>query len=203
MDKKTPTDLYNGIFPTRLREVMGTQNVTQAMLAAEIGVSRQSVAKYTSGQAQPNVEALQTIVKYLKVPSDYLIGISKSDSLDPDMSNARIYTGLSEKAIDAIKSLRDNDSSKLPAYIPPHIEILNTLFTEDFIKDLIESLQTYLLTNTDGECTYKVNGHTEQIEITGVFAEWQLDKRIPNLIDKIKCKLFEDTSCSYSEEGTP
>jgi len=194
--KLQKTDPYNETFPTRLREVMEAQNITQAMLAAEVGVTRQSVAKYTSGLAQPNIEALQKIVNYLQVSGDYLIGIFNADSLEPNMNNACKYTGLSKEAIEAIKTLDNGDSKK------PYLSIFNTFCEKSFIEELVKAFVEFTLFTNTGELTFSYTGD-KPISASfepKIMAEWLLDMELDRLTDKIKDTMLEKYSYIYAKE---
>jgi transcriptional regulator with XRE-family HTH domain len=194
---KTTTELYEGIFPTHLREVMEAKNITQSMLAAEIGVSRQSVAKYTAGLAQPNIEALQKIVTYLQVSGDYLIGVSNSPPLNPDMNNACKYTGLSEQAIKAIRALDTGDGRK------PHLEIFNMFCEDGFMEFIVNAFREFALFTSTGKLTFSYTGNKHKtVPIDPkIIAEWFLGMELDRLVETIKNTMLEKYSHIYNKEG--
>jgi DNA-binding XRE family transcriptional regulator len=61
-------------FSTRLRRLRKEHDITQAQLAAQVGVEPSAVGKYENGtQAYPRVEVLVKIAEYFQVSIDYLI----------------------------------------------------------------------------------------------------------------------------------
>ncbi len=73
-------------FSARLKHLRKDFDITQAALAAQIGVEPSAVGKYESGtQAYPRVEVLIKISDYFKVSIDYLI---KGVQNVPFMENA-------------------------------------------------------------------------------------------------------------------
>lgn len=56
-------------------------NLTQEQLAEQLDVSRQSVSKWESGQAMPEVDKLTVLSKVFSVTTDYLLKPSKVDEL--------------------------------------------------------------------------------------------------------------------------
>ena len=66
------------VFPTRLRGLMGEQDVTRSALAQTLGVTRQAVANYLDGTSSPSWENVALISRTLGVTSDYLLGLSNS-----------------------------------------------------------------------------------------------------------------------------
>lgn len=205
-NEKNAIKLYNAIFPSRLREVMATKDVTQAMLAAEIGVSRQSVAKYTAGLAQPNIEALQKIAKYLQVSGDYLIGVNKYPSLDHDINNARAFTGLSERTINTMKNLKNSDIcyySEYPGYKAPLSDVLRILFEEGFIEKMLIAFGRFLYhaAKHNNFEQWQYDSIDENEVNIKLLATWQINKEIASLVDGfLDTLLFELDAQSDAEE---
>lgn len=59
----------------RLKELReNTTDLTQAALARELGMSRQTYGNYEAGRRQMDPETLQKVAKYFNVSVDYLLG---------------------------------------------------------------------------------------------------------------------------------
>ena len=93
-----------GLFPSRLRQLLTSANVTQKQLAEVIGVKPQSISQYVDGAASPSYAALIKIADFFHVSTDYLVG--RTDVSTDDMSISAIGNtlGLSEKAVSFIAS---------------------------------------------------------------------------------------------------
>ncbi|MGI6513507.1 MAG: helix-turn-helix domain-containing protein [Syntrophomonadales bacterium] len=89
-------------FPRRLRRLMEETKTTQAALAKVVGMTRQGIALYTSGQTTPDIETFVKIADYFNVSYDYLLGYS--GSRDRENHDIVEETGLSEKAIEKLKT---------------------------------------------------------------------------------------------------
>lgn len=101
--KQTPTfETENRTFPTRLRYAMELRGKNQSQLAKEIGVQRQTVSLYTTGQSSPDADRIILISKALNVSPNFLLGFTASPDVQPSAADE---LGLSEKAIDGIKGL--------------------------------------------------------------------------------------------------
>ena len=101
--KQTPTfETENRTFPTRLRYAMELRGKNQTQLAKEIGVQRQTVSLYTTGQSSPDAERIILISKALDVSPNFLLGFTASPDVQPSAADE---LGLSEKAIECIKNL--------------------------------------------------------------------------------------------------
>lgn len=63
----------------RIRELRRTRGISQEELAAQIGVSRQAVSKWESGQSVPDLDRVIALSDYFDVTTDYLLkGIQPS-----------------------------------------------------------------------------------------------------------------------------
>ena len=103
-------DKENETFPKRLSRLMKDNKITQEMLASCLGVKRQTVSLYMSGQSKPDVDQLCKIARFFGVSSDYLICISDVQSTDAQMQQVCRFTGLSENALEKLKKWVENDS---------------------------------------------------------------------------------------------
>ncbi len=61
-------------FSERLRSLRTAKGLTQSELANELGISRNSVFFYESGQRTPDIWVLKKIVEYFGVTGDFMIG---------------------------------------------------------------------------------------------------------------------------------
>lgn len=86
-------------FPSRLSEIMKERKVSQETLAGALGVKRQTVSLYKTGQSSPNAEQLCKIAKFFNVSTDWLLGISEAKSLDGDIQQICTQTGISEDIV--------------------------------------------------------------------------------------------------------
>lgn len=57
----------------RIRELRRARGISQEELAAEIGVSRQAVSKWESGQSVPDLDRVIALSDYFEVTTDYLL----------------------------------------------------------------------------------------------------------------------------------
>lgn len=111
--RNQPTfETEKAVFATNLRECMDNKGVSQSALAQQIGVQRQTVSLYMSGQSSPNTEILTNIANALDVSADYLLGLSVVPLVDESLIAAHEYTGLSPKALENIHSWSDLSCSQ-------------------------------------------------------------------------------------------
>lgn len=66
------------MFGKRLREVRKRSKVTLNQLASVIGMSRQAVIKYESGERFPDEETLVKLADFFSISLDYLLGRNSS-----------------------------------------------------------------------------------------------------------------------------
>lgn len=67
-------------FSERLVTLIKQAGITQARFAADLGITPQAASYYTKGR-EPSFELLVKIAEYFHVSTDYLIGVSKSESV--------------------------------------------------------------------------------------------------------------------------
>lgn len=92
------------VFKERFTQLRG--NMTQAQFADFLGISRPTIGFYESGSRIPDAIGVRNIAEKCKVSADWLLGLSDVRSPDMDLQSACKYTGLSEKAIDVLRSSR-------------------------------------------------------------------------------------------------
>ena len=67
-------------FSDNLIELRKLNNLSQEDLAEKIGVSRQTLSKYETGESLPDIEKCRLIADAFKVSMDDLISYDKNDS---------------------------------------------------------------------------------------------------------------------------
>lgn len=95
MGKKT-------IFSERLKKLIKERGVTQASVADEIGILKQSMSYYITANRPPSIETLKKLCEYFDVSADYLIGTnSEIEFLSNKIDEL-------EKKLQAIKNMIDS-----------------------------------------------------------------------------------------------
>lgn len=104
MARKTVTDDFQ-IFSERLSALMKDRGTTQQDLADALGVKRQTISLYKSGQSMPDAKMLRDIAVYFGVSSDFLIGLSDIKAFGLHQRLACELTGLSDEAANRVIAL--------------------------------------------------------------------------------------------------
>lgn len=115
-------DLTKKKIGTNINAALANAKLKQKDLAKELKVTDNTVSYWCSGMRTPNTEQIIQIAKFLKVSTDYLLGLSNVATTDAELKAVCEYTGLTE---DAAKNLH-------------HSKILNSMFPD------AESETTYL-----------------------------------------------------------
>lgn len=84
-------------FGKRLKELRRKANLTQEQLATRLGISKSVVSYYELSERTPSPEILIKLVSIFHVSSDYLLGLSKQETID--------VTGLTERERLAIEEM--------------------------------------------------------------------------------------------------
>lgn len=108
-------DNIKKIIGMRINGALG--DVTQKELAEHLKVKPNVISYFCKGDRTPNTEQIIMIADYLNVSADYLLGRTKTPSIDEDIQQACKTTGLSE---DAVKML--NEEVKHLSESPKDIE---------------------------------------------------------------------------------
>lgn len=109
MSKRFAFETEKDIFASRLFSLMqGPPKTTQDELAAVVGVTRQSIAQYVSGQSKPNTVQIVKIAQYFGVTTDWLLGLT--DNKIPENQAIGEYLGLEDTAIQNLHSFAHSES---------------------------------------------------------------------------------------------
>lgn len=65
-------------FGQRLKQLIDDRNITQSQLAKELNITPSTLNGYVNDHREPDFQTLALFVRYFKVSSDYLLGISSS-----------------------------------------------------------------------------------------------------------------------------
>ena len=68
------------------------QGLSQEELAERLGISRQAVSKWESGQSMPDIDKIVLLSEFFGVTTDYLLKDLKDDSFEPECSNDDVFS---------------------------------------------------------------------------------------------------------------
>ena len=91
------------VFCERLTELLTKQgDMNISYFAKVLGLSRQTLSFYLSGERLPDARMLSMICQKCNVSADWLLGLSKESPLEPSAKIAADYIGLSVDATERI-----------------------------------------------------------------------------------------------------
>ncbi|MEZ3453131.1 MAG: helix-turn-helix domain-containing protein [Oscillospiraceae bacterium] len=91
----------------RINSLLAEKDKTQKALANELGVKPNVISYFCKGERTPNTEQIVKISRFFNVSADYLLGISGNFTTDDKLQFVCNYTGLNEKSIATIKSMKN------------------------------------------------------------------------------------------------
>jgi len=166
---------YYSSFATRLRELLGTPDVSQAKVAEYVGVTRQAISSYSLGTSVPDIEKFIMIADFFGVSTEYLLGRTEIKKADATKQAVYEYMNLSEEAIDAIRRLRHGhleqsfaDDYKLTSKMEPLGEIfsawIEAVDLSKLLSDLYRAATVSVRYNKSGEHPelYKLEAEDKQ-----------------------------------------
>lgn len=144
--------MKNDFFSKNLFFIRNKKKMTQAQIAAYIGVKRNSYNNYENGKSVPNLDLFKQIAK--------LFDISTEDLLYTDLSKGELIenqTQKKNKKKDELKDelmgeLTEENNEKHGTGIPPD-EMIKTLRNSLADKDKIISTQDALISNLNAQIT--------------------------------------------------
>lgn len=160
MARKKPADAgrdrYYDLFPTRLREIMSENRITQEGLAEKLGVTYRSVGTYCRGDVMPSGEMIVKIADALSVSTDYLLGVSDIRTISSGKNAAMEYLAISENTAESLHALAINENTSkllsifLSSNFAPVLEAMEQL-TDMFVraKTFIEEKDRSNITEKD------------------------------------------------------
>ncbi len=101
---------------------------TQQEVANRVGVSRQNVGKWLSGETTPDINTLGKIADAYGVSTDYLLGRTDIKAANADLKAVCEYTGLSENAVENLIEIKNSSLN------------INLLLENERLKDVIKHL---------------------------------------------------------------
>ncbi len=91
------------MFRKRLEVLFKERNTSITEFADLLGLTRQSLSYYMSGDRRPDLQTLKRICETLDVSADWLLGLSDIRSADKNLQTACQTLGLSEAAAENIR----------------------------------------------------------------------------------------------------
>lgn len=87
------------IFPKRLKECREVLNLSQAILAKNVGVHKSLIGKYERNEVRPNIDIVLNLAKELNTTVGYLIGESNDQEVVKDSSMLQRMLAIGELPI--------------------------------------------------------------------------------------------------------
>jgi len=152
---------YETPFATRLRGLIDEAGIPQSALAEHIGVTRQAISTYSLGTSVPDIDKFEGIANFFEVSTEYLLGRTDIKKADTSKQATAEYLGLSEGAIDAIRSLQLGQIEQAPLrdYKPelvnyPMTQVFNAWLESVDLSKLTSDMYKLLLAT----CEYNTSG---------------------------------------------
>ena len=141
--KRTDAEKYRfPIFRERFRELQG--NMSNTEFAEFLDISRQTVGFYCNGERIPDALGLKKIAEKCNVSADWLIGLSDIKSIDQDVKVACEYTGLTEEAVETLRSFTNINENLKNRTIKRIRWIINEIVPSNDFFHLLRTISCYI-----------------------------------------------------------
>ena len=179
-------------FAKAIRKLMKENSLTQEELGKILGVARQTISQYASGQSIPDVNIIYSLKEKFGLSADYVLGYAEATKPSNEMILKDL--GIDENACEVLKSYIKKDSTNRKN---DKIKMLNFLI-ENIEDDLLENLYNYLFHNLEIKERKKDNRvllyacAPDNKDMLGIFHNTTLTQYfLVNLIEKL-AKLKKD-----------
>lgn len=125
-------------FAKAIRKIMKENSLTQEELGKMIGVARQTISQYASGQSIPDVNVIYSIKENFGLSADYILGYAEATK--PSNETILKELGIDENACEILKNYIKKNSTNRKNY---KMKMLNFLI-ENIKDDFLENLYNYL-----------------------------------------------------------
>ncbi len=192
--KKTANNELCFNFALRLRRCLIESNMTQEELSEKINnlASPSSVTQYLKGKQEPKIGTVLAMSRVFKVSIDYLLGTTKTKSMNKDVKTVYGKMGLNESAIKNILYLSQISSKQLKtnANIISYTEIASALLSSKYIY-LLSNIHRYINYTVDANKEFELTdkGHLIHVPKKGKLVDLKLPEVYPsNLLEEIYLK---------------
>jgi len=100
------------VFASRIRALREEKCLSQGDLAKVLGVSRGSISYYENAERTAGIDFAHEAAVFFSVSVDYLLGKSNLRVADADAESVSAYTGLSDRAVSNLNSLKESGDNK-------------------------------------------------------------------------------------------
>lgn len=146
MAKATNNENLN-IFAKRLGELIKENGYTHETVAKGVGVTRQGVGKWVSGESVPDILTVAKIAIFFKVSADYLAGNSEIKTNNMDIQGICNHLGITEQTVEGLIEIKKQIDCLNFCFDNGQPAICSPCITGNYFQKCIE----YLIKNELGE----------------------------------------------------
>ena len=171
------------VFAERLGILRTKQNLSQQQLAEEININRETIAKYETVKRIPSYEHLTKFAKHFHVSTDYLLGLQKEPTNDPDVIAVTEYTALSREAAEKLHEIGLHNKSTANS------DTLSVLIEDVDFKYFLALLSAKMY---DDNSTQRIVTGNAQIQIkVSSLTNYEIGQSIAEISTRMKDKFEE------------
>ena len=166
---------------------------------------RALISNLEKGKQNLTIELSIAYSKVFNVSLEYILCLS--DDMQPENRGIKDVLGLSDISIKKIEKLKKSKLSyefnSVQGHKPPLLKILNKLFEEGFLTEILETFDRFLydvIVINEMSCGHLSNRNVNEERKVLLPARWSLDREVSQDIDKVIKSLLMNLS-DYYESG--
>lgn len=98
--------MANNLFAERLTKLRNEEGLKREDVAKVLGCSVSAVGNYENGNRTPDFDRLIALADFFETTTDFLLGLTNTPSTDRDIAFISDYTGLSEEAVENLRTIK-------------------------------------------------------------------------------------------------
>ncbi len=151
-----------------ISDLISTSGKTLAEIEKETGIGQSTLSDFKNGRRDIRTKTLTALCKYFEASPSYILGLTPIKSPSQSTVNIHRATGLSEKAIENLRSIKKSDTS---------LNFINTLCEDPAALYSLSSLFQELLEGANGNHKNDMCNYIEMVDTIRIFASKQPKQR--------------------------
>ncbi len=172
------------IFAKRLVNLREKNGITQQALADDLGITRQSLSLYENAERTINIDLLVKVSKYFDVSNDYLLGLQKEPTNDPNVTAVTEYTSLSKEAVEKLNRIGLRNKATANS------DTLSAMIEDEDFEYFLALLSAKMCTDNNSIKSIYTGNARMEIKVSSL-TNYEIGQSISEISTRMKDKFIE------------